>query len=90
MLALGGAAISQWIPHASTGSNLNHTINVSIVKFCTNLSLYLEKDENKQKEAGFSPYFQKFCWFFSVWAVNNPLKYGLNMRNDIKFRILLK
>ena len=30
-----------------------------IVKFCTTLSLQGEKDENKQKEAEFSSYFNK-------------------------------
>ena len=61
-----GDAIARWIRFILAyypvvpGLNPKHTVYAFIYSnFVLYLSLYWEKDENKQKKAGFGPYFFK-------------------------------
>ena len=68
-----GAAIAQWIRlHPSilmpTGSTPKHAIHAFIIysQICVIFVLNCEKNENKQKEAGFGPFLKKIALVFFI------------------------
>ena len=80
----GGAA--QWnslrLPSCCPGfeSQANHLSFISfIVKFVLYLSLFCEKNENKQKEAGFGPFFKVKLFHFPFHSIR-VFKNGLSLK----------